>query len=61
MYSNESYDANKRDFHINLREVLKGSDLTYNSKITFNDGSSGVLVKNIDKIDFSNALDIFRW
>ncbi len=61
MYSNDSYDANKRDFNINLREILKGSYFTYNTKITINDGGSRVLVKNIDKIDFSSALDIFRW
>ena len=61
MYSNEYYDAHKKDFNINLREVLKGSDFTYNTKITINDSNSGVLVKNIDKIDFSSALDIFRW
>ena len=61
MYSNEYYDAHKKDFNINLREVLKGSDFTYNTKITINDVNSGVLVKNIDKIDFSSALDIFRW
>jgi hypothetical protein len=42
-------------------EVLKGSDFIYNTKITLNEATSGVLIKNVDKIDFSSALDIFRW
>lgn len=33
----------------------------YNTKITLNEGAHGVLVKNVDKIDFSSALDILRW
>ena len=61
IFSNESYDLTKKDYNINLREVLKGSDFLYNTKITLNEGGNGVLVKNVDKIDFSSALDIFRW
>ncbi len=51
----------KKDYNINLMEVLKGSDFIYNTKITLNEATSGVLIKNVDKIDFSSALDIFRW
>ncbi len=61
IFSNESYDMNKKDFNINLKDVLKGSDFQYSTKITLNEGSNGVLVKNVDKIDFSSALDIFKW
>lgn len=61
IYSNESYDLSKKDYNINLREVLKGSDFSYNTRITLNEGANGILVKNVDKIDFSSALDIFRW
>lgn len=52
---------NKKDFNINLKDVLKGSDFQYSTKITLNEGSNGVLVKNVDKIDFSSSLDIFKW
>jgi len=61
IYSNESYDLEKKDYNINLSEVLKGSNLVFNPNITLNEGFSSVLVKNIDKIDFSPALDIIRW
>jgi hypothetical protein len=61
IFSNESYDINKKDFNINLKDVLKGSDFQYSTKITLNEGLNGVLVKNVDKIDFSSALDIFKW
>ncbi len=44
-----------------MNEVLKGSNLVFNPKITLNEGFSSVWIKNIDKIDFSPALEIFRW
>ena len=55
------YDVKKKDYNINLREVLKGSDFSYSTKISLNQGINSVLVKNVDKIDFSSALDIFKW
>ena len=33
----------------------------FNSKITLNEGFSSVWIKNMDKIDFSPALDILKW
>ncbi len=41
--------------------MLRGSDFTYNTRITLNEGLNKILVKNVDKIDFSPALDIIRW
>lgn len=44
-----------------MNEVLKGSSLVFSPKITLNEGYSSVWIKNIDKIDFSPALEILKW
>jgi hypothetical protein len=36
IYSNESYDLQKKDYNVNLSEVLKGSNLIFSPKITLN-------------------------
>lgn len=36
IYSNESYDLHKKDYNVNLNEILKGSNLIFSPKITLN-------------------------
>ena len=38
-----------------------GSDFSICKNITLNENKSGILLRNVDKIDFSTALDIIRW
>ncbi len=60
IFSNESSDDSSKNYRINLHEV-KGSDFMYNDKIILKENGHKILIKNVDKIDFSSALDIFRW
>ena len=61
MYSNDTMDISKDNYHLSFNDALKHGTITGSSKIVLSDGKSKISLKNFDQKNYAKVMQIFKW
>ena len=61
MYSNETFDTNKKDYIIDLKEIALNSDIRFHESFFLKLNKAKVHVRSYDQINYGPALEINKW